>query len=568
MSNPDSKKRRRPVGPAQAPPADPIDPLTGPKLALSGRLVLMDDAFRVIPQGTVYIDRSNIVAVTESRAPRPAGFEAVTVVDVGGTIFPGLIELHNHLAYNALQLWQVPKKYYNRDQWSGTALYRKLISGPMKIIGNTPELVPALVRYVECKSLFGGVTTSQGIQLFSHAGIRRYYRGIVRNVEQTNEAALPNADARVDDIDAKDASRFLRRLEKATCFLLHLSEGIDERARKHFLALQISDDQWAIGKQLAGIHCAGLSSEDFNVLGSRQGAMVWSPLSNLLLYGQTADVGAAKQAGVRIGIGSDWAPSGSKNLLGELKVARLVSQEMAGVFSDRDIVAMATRQAASILQWDQVLGSLEPGKRADLMVIAGKSGDPYEQLLEATETSVRLVMINGVARYGLPSLMQRLGAAGESIRVGRSKRTVFLRQDTADPTVTALTLKDATDMLQEALQELPELAAELEAPPDRPRPRLSGIVRGMSEAQEWTLALDELEDSGVELRPRLPMRGERELTGALRGLDRAAAALSQVVEPLTLDPLTVADDPAFLTGIEAQPNLPDYVKAGLKRVYV
>ncbi|BFU95584.1 MAG: cytosine deaminase [Nitrospira sp.] len=546
---------------------EPIDPLTGPKLALSGRLVLMDDAFRVIPHGTVYIDRGTIVAVTESGAPRPAGFETVTVVDVGGTIFPGLIELHNHLAYNALRLWQVPKKYSNRDQWSGTPLYRKLISGPMKIIGTTPELVPALIRYVECKSLLGGVTTSQGIQLFSHAGIRRYYRGIVRNVEQTNEHALPNADTRVDDVDAKDAKRFLRRLEKATCFLLHLSEGIDERARKHFLALQIADDQWAIGTQLAGIHCAGLLAEDFNVLGSGQGAMVWSPLSNLLLYGQTADVKAAKKAGVRFGIGSDWAPSGSKNLLGELKVARLVSQEMDNVFSDRDIVAMATRQAASILQWDQVLGSLEPGKRGDLIVIAKESGDPYEHLLEAMETSVRLVMINGVARYGLPSLMQRLSAAGESIRVGRSKRTVFLQQDTADPTVTALTLNDATKMLQEALHELPELAAELEGSPARPRARLSAIVRGMSEAQEWTLALDELDDSGVDLRPRLPMRGERELTGAVRGLDRAAVPLSQVVEPLVLDPLTVADDPAFLKSIEAQPNLPDYVKAGLKRAY-
>lgn len=145
---------------------------------------------------------------------------------------------------------------------------------------------------------------------------------------------------------------------------------------------------------------------------------------------------------------------------------------------------------------------------------------------------------------------------------------MFLRQDTADPAVTALTLKDASDILQEALQELPELAAELEAPPDRPRARLSAIVGEMSGAQEWTLALDELEDSGVDLRPRLPLRGERELTGAVRGLDRAAVPLSQVVEPLTLDPLTVADDPAYLRGIEAQLNLPDYVKAGLKRVYV
>jgi cytosine/adenosine deaminase-related metal-dependent hydrolase len=52
--------------------------------------------------------------------------------------------------------------------------------------------------------------------------------------------------------------------------------------------------------------------------------MVWSPLSNYLLYGDTADIEDAKSEGVLIGIGSDWSPSGSKNLLGELKIAKLV----------------------------------------------------------------------------------------------------------------------------------------------------------------------------------------------------------------------------------------------------
>ena len=55
--------------------------------------------------------------------------------------------------------------------------------------------------------------------------------------------------------------------------------------------------------------------------------MVWSPLSNYLLYGESTDIRAAKNAGILIGIGRDWAPSGSKNLLGELKVAWLASEQ-------------------------------------------------------------------------------------------------------------------------------------------------------------------------------------------------------------------------------------------------
>jgi hypothetical protein len=527
----------------------------------------MDENFRVIPLGTIYIERGCIVAITESRASRPHGFEDVSVVNVRGTIFPGLIELHNHLAYNALRLWDVPKRYSKRNQWSGTPTYRKLISGPMQIIGKSPELVPALIRYVECKSLFGGVTTSQGIQLFSNAGIRRFYRGIVRNVEQTDEPGLPEAGTRIADVEAKDAAQFMKRLQTASCLLLHLSEGIDDIARKHFLALEVSPGQWAIGRQLAGIHCAGLLEGDFKVYGEHQGAMIWSPLSNLLLYGETAKLKAAKDAAVMMGIGSDWSPSGSKNLLGELKVARLVSQEMGSIFSDREVVSMATRNAAAILQWDSVLGSLEVGKRADLLVVAGVRGDPYERLLKAKETDISLVMINGIARYGLHRLMRSLTATGEMLRIGGRERMIFLQQTTADPSVGELTLKTSSEILREAFQRLPELAREFEQPTPVPRRAFSEVVRRMPLIQDWTLALDELEDVGVDLRPRLPLRGEGEFTGAIRALEPVASPLSEIIEPLELDPLTVADDATFLDRINGQLNLPHYVRSGLQTMY-
>ena len=135
--------------------------------------------------------------------------------------------------------------------------------------------------------------------------------------------------------------------------------------------------------------------------GSR-GAMIWSPLSNMLLYGKTADVAAAKAAGVRIGLGSDWSPSGSKNLLGELKVAKAVSAHQNS-FSSREIVAMATRGAAEILNWDAALGSLEPGKRADIVVVTRTDGDPYDTLIGAQDADVGLVVINGVPRDGTPA---------------------------------------------------------------------------------------------------------------------------------------------------------------------
>src|SRR3546814_5609002 len=63
----------------------------------------------------------------------------------------------------------------------------------MNVLGKTRGYPEAIARYAECKSLLGGVTTSQGIALFSNAGIRRYYKGLLRNVEISGGPDLPAA---------------------------------------------------------------------------------------------------------------------------------------------------------------------------------------------------------------------------------------------------------------------------------------------------------------------------------------------------------------------------------------
>jgi 5-methylthioadenosine/S-adenosylhomocysteine deaminase len=465
------------------------------KHVLSGRIVTMDAEFSLHARGKIYIDGGRMVAVQDAAAPAPAGFETVTTVACGGTLFPGLIELHNHLSYDALPIWQVPTLYHNRNTWGGTSTYRALISGPMQVLGRS-DAMPALIRYVEAKCLLGGVTTSQGIELYSNHGARRYYKGLIRNVEQTDDAALPEAATKISDVEAQSAAAFLKRLNGARQLILHLAEGTNVAARKHFLALHLPSGAWAITKRLVGIHCAALNAADFHELASRGASMVWSPLSNLLLYGATAKIKDALAAGIRIGLGSDWSPSGSKNLLGELKVARAVAPT---ALSDRALIAMATSTAAAILGWDRQIGSLEAGKRADLIVISGTSADPYQQLLHARESDVRLVMIEGVARAGLPSLMRRLtGAGGERIRVGTAQRVLRLRDEGADPLVAALTLAKAKATLRAAMRDLPKLAAQQEADALRPR-----VAADAAAPPRGLLALEEIDNPGLEFRPRL-----------------------------------------------------------------
>ncbi|NUP30640.1 MAG: amidohydrolase family protein, partial [Streptomycetaceae bacterium] len=422
----------------------PPDPAPTPpgKAALRGRIVTMDPADTVLDDGAVYLDGAAIADVRPAAAPPPEGFAAVPVVRTGGTVYPGLIELHNHLPYDVLPLWQVPKAYTNRSQWAGTAEYRRLVTGPMTVLGQDPLLMPAVVRYVEAKALVNGTTTSQGIALFSNTGARRMYQGLVRNVEHTGDTGLPAADSHIADVDAKDAARFLGRLKGNRHLLLHLAEGIDTAARAHFRALEFEPGKWAITDNLVGIHCTALTSADFRVLAGHGGSMVWSPLSNLLLYGRTADVAAAKKAGVRFGLGSDWSVSGSKGLIDEFKAARLTSAAAGAVFSDRELVAMATRDAAAILSWDNRLGSLQPGRYADLIVVDGAGGDPYAHLIDARDGDVVLVVIAGSPRYGTAALMhalvpeERTESAGPSAPPGH---VVDLHDPTADPVVAGLT---------------------------------------------------------------------------------------------------------------------------------
>jgi len=547
-----------------------IDPLESARYGLHGFIVTMTAPDEII-KGTIFINAARIEAIIPDGKPIPETLADCKVYKTKGTIYPGFIELHNHLSYNCLPMWNVPQKYDNRAQWSGIDPYRQNISYPMNLLGKTKGYVEAIVRYVECKCLAGGVTTSQGIMLFSNAGIKKYYRGIVRNVEETADATLPNVDAHIPDITARDAEKFSKQLQKSSCLLLHLSEGTNASARKHFERLQLSENEWAIGPSLAGIHCVALQPKDFVIMKQKGASMVWSPFSNLLLYGQTADIKSAKESGITIALGSDWSPSGSKNLLGELKVAKLYSDANGKLFSDYELIAMATKNAARIIKWEKELGTLEKGKRADLVVIKGMGNDPYKTLLQASEKSITLVVVNGTPRYGDASLMRPFGSKGTEAKTISGKPKLFnLLQLTQDPVVGTLTLAAATQRMKEGLLNIKKLATRsvpLRGMLDKQGNRFLVPLKAQPVANaepEWVLVLDHNEDEGEAVRPNFdPM--------AKHGLPFKKIAPMEitpdVLTPIKLDALTVATDRTFFKKIAEQMNLPDYIKTGLKKMY-
>ncbi len=512
------------------------------RYVLEGRIVTLGPQ-GILAEGAIFIEDGVIRAVQPASAAAPAGFEQAARVRTGDTLYPGLIELHNHLAYNAIPLWLVPRRYTNNGQWRGTAEYRRNVTAPAKVLGSTDGLLQAVIRFVECRSLLGGTTASQGITLIG-IGTKDFFPGLVRNVEAPTLPGLPAAATRIGNPPTKESDKpgYLEHQVNAACYLQHLSEGIDATARNWFLHLRRADGTWAIHDSFCGIHSTALTHEDFDVMVEHGASMVWSPLSNYLLYGATVDVGAVAASGIKVGFGSDWAPSGSKSLLGELKVAWLASEEAGGVFSGEDLVRMATIHGAEILGWDAELGTIEPGKRADIVAINGKTGDPFMQFIEARETSITLVVIDGIPRVGQPRLMNRFQLdAPEDLHIGGSRRILHLAQEDVHPLVRGLTLEKATRDLENALARLPELATAVD------HALLAGFDAGFAGSPLSSVRLDlELDDEPLEA---------------------MAGSLADVVFPMKLEPITVADDPTFLPKMVAARNLPDFIKENLPGMY-
>ncbi|GAC1402954.1 MAG: amidohydrolase family protein [Candidatus Velthaea sp.] len=503
------------------------------KYVLYGDVVTLDAASRIIDDGAVYIDGTRITAVAARSATPPPGFEDSATVRTRGTIYPGLIDVHNHPQYNIMPMWQVDRRYHDRETWRASPAYDKILRSPMRILQATPELLPAIARFVESKSLVAGVTTTQGIPIWNQTS-SRYYVGLIRAVEQTRRLDLRDANSQVNDVDPRYVDNFYTQLAASSSFLLHLSEGDDDAARRHFLAMRRSNGDWALTPSFAGIHCLGLEEADFRILADFGASVIWSPLSNMILYGKTTDMRAAFAAGLTAGTGPDWSFTGSKSAFCELKCIRVINERMELGLSDRDILAMATTNAAKILKWDHVLGSIEPGKYADLMVLDRQSRDPYFHLLSAREERITLVFVNGEPAFGTGAHMRELGIEGETVQIGASSRIIAKRAADVDPAVGAISLARATSMLRDALRNLPELQRRaLEA----------AQAPASATDQTWRLRLPELDDVPVEM-TALPS-----------------------VEPIELDALTVAGDCRYFDSLSRQLNAPTGLASSLERLF-
>ena len=293
-------------------------------IVLQGRIATFDPGQPVVENGALYIGADEkIAAVQQASAAPPGGFEGARTLATRGAIYPGLIDLHGHMVYNGLSLWSPPGRttpYTSRYQWPSDKSYEGMISDPANALGALAG--KALLKYVEVKAVIGGTTAVQGSAKMAYP----YEGWLVRNVEYETfktgkksvyQSALP---LRTDADYAQEA----KRMHAGAAFIYHLAEGTDPNLVGEYDKMREED---CLQPTLGAIHCTALEQANYEQWGAHGGSVIWSPFSNLWLYRATTRVDQAKQSGVRVCLGADWSPSGSKNLLGELKVADMWNRE-------------------------------------------------------------------------------------------------------------------------------------------------------------------------------------------------------------------------------------------------
>jgi cytosine/adenosine deaminase-related metal-dependent hydrolase len=434
-------------------------------LLLRGIVVTPDQVL----QGEVLIDGDTITCVAASCAGT-ANFDTATIVETRGIIFPGLIDTHNHILFDIFDEtdWAPLMSYGNHNQWTNEDKYKAMVDAKQYLNGEAGSLVNVgceLDKYGEIKGLIAGTTSIVGAPNPSRACYGTLARTIDTSangglgVDKIQVATLFPSASTADGVCSNVAS------DSTDAYLIHVGEGTDQTALNEFSTLNTitNPDGCLLAPETTIVHGTAFDDAAFTVMAAHGMSLVWSPRSNVFLYGggvdlsKTTNIPLARSKGINVALGPDWSIGGSQNLLDELRFAKTVDQsQWGGSLTAKGLVEMVTTNAARALGLQGTLGALEVGKKADVMVIGGDACAPYDALIASTPADVRLVLVGGAALYGDP-VLQSLGPASpgcETMNVCTSSKFICVAAPSQTPSDKFdQPLSAITDSLESAIQD-------------------------------------------------------------------------------------------------------------------
>ncbi|KAA0274057.1 MAG: amidohydrolase [Acidobacteria bacterium] len=218
----------------------------------------------------------------------------------------------------------------------------------------------------------------------------------------------------------------------------HLSEVREEltegRLRWGGTTIERSGRAGLLDAEVIAAHCIWCTERDIGLLGRHDVAVAHNPVANMLLGNGVCPVPRLRSEGITIALGTDGAASNdNQDMFGVIKTAGLlhkVNTMDPTVIGAREVLAMATIDGARALGIDAEVGSLEPGKRADVVLLDGNTPelatihDPWQQVVYcATARCVSDVWVDGVRRVeggevpgvDLPALAAEVREAGADL---------------------------------------------------------------------------------------------------------------------------------------------------------
>jgi cytosine/adenosine deaminase-related metal-dependent hydrolase len=374
-------------------------------LLLLGTVLTSDEVFL---GGAVLVDAAGaITCVGCDCADEPEAAGATRVTCAAGVISPGLIDAHNHVEYDYNDpVGHGTERFEHRHDWrTGDRGHTEVDYGGS---GSDQE-----ATWAEIRMALAGTTSYVGTGEIA---------GLVRNLS-TDQGGLDQGEVDFDTFPLNDIRGETQEsgcqypdlpsdtVLEASAYLPHVAEGIGLLARNEFACLTSDEGggRDVLAPNSAFIHAIGLNAFDAAILAEGSGQMVWSPRSNIDLYGNTAAVTMYARQGTRMALGTDWTISGSMNILRELDCAdRFNRDHLDGFFGDWDLWEMATENGARVSSTNDVIGALEVGRIADIAVFDGSSGATFRAVVEAGVEDVVLVLRGGLPIAGDAALVQAI----------------------------------------------------------------------------------------------------------------------------------------------------------------
>ncbi len=386
--------------------------------------------------GQVLVDSTGVITCVGCDCTTATGGSTATRVTCPqGVVSPGLINSHDHISYQGNPAISTDERYEHRHDWRvGNDGHTRVNNG-----GNASN---AQIRWAEVRQVMAGTTSIVGAT-YSAAG----NQGMLRNLDSSgvgqlglnlagsgvNSDTFPLGDTPGVELTTSCAYPKLpsaASIPAGGSWLPHVAEGIELSAENEFKCISAIPN--VLGTKTSLVHGVGLKASEVGQVALTRTSLVWSPRSNVSLYGDTATISVYKKLGVTIALGTDWTISGSMNLLRELKCADSLNTTRFGrALSDKDLWLSVTGSSADATTTADKIGRLQTSKVGDIAIFKRSAAGLYRSIIDAQPADVVMTMRGGKVLYGEVPLVNAFDTTSscETLDVCGSQRALCLKSE-------------------------------------------------------------------------------------------------------------------------------------------